>query len=116
MAVAKREARFFQSRTGLIFAVFYLALYSLSGIYSVLFLLFHRPPGEFNPPSIAALPWSLILIPYSHSLGILNLYDRLTASPFLYGGLMTLVVLPGAILNAIILYGFCRFLDNLRET
>lgn len=108
--------KLFPSRTGRIFALSYLGLYSASGIYSVLFLLFHRPPGEFNPPSIVALPWSLILIPYSHSLGILNLYDRLTGSPLLYGGLMTLVVLPGAILNAIILYGICRFLDNLRET
>ena len=108
-------ARFFQSRTGLIFALSYLGLYLLSGLYAITFLLFHRPPAEFNPPSIAALPWSLVLIQLSHSLGILSLYDRLIASPILYGGLMTLVVLPGAMLNAVILYAFCRFLDRRRR-
>src|SRR5579863_10232174 len=111
----QRPARVFQSRTGLTFALSYLGLYLLSGLYAIVFLLFHRPPAEFNPPSIATLPWSLVLIQLSHSLGTLSLYDRLIGSPILYGGLMTLVVLPGAVLNAVILYTFCRFLDRPRR-
>ena len=99
----------------MVFALSYLGLYLLSGVYAITFLLFHRPPAEFNPPSIVALPWSLILIALSHSLGILSVYDRLIGSPVLYGGLMALVVSPGALLNAIILYAFCRFLDRLRR-
>jgi hypothetical protein len=105
----------FKSNTGLALCLSYLGLYLLSGVYTVVFLLFHRPPGEFNPPGIAALPWSLVLIPIYHQMGILTLYDRLIKSPVLYGGLMMLVLLPAALLNALILYAFGRLLDRLRR-
>lgn len=108
--------KFFRSRTGFTFGLLYLGLYLLSGIYAVCMLVFGRPAPEFNPPAIAGLPWSLPLILLSHSLGIGNLYDRLTGSPVLYGILMTLVPLPGALLNAGVLYAFCKFLDRFRGT
>lgn len=108
--------KFFRSRIGLFFCSFYLGLYLLSGIYAVCFLLFRRPTPEFNPPSLAALPWTFVLIPVSHSMGISNVYQRLVGSPFLYGTLMWLVVLPGALLNAIILYLFGRFFDRPHKT
>lgn len=100
------------SRTGSTLCLYYLGLYLLSGVYAVGFLLFHRPTAEFNPPSIAALPWSLVLISISHSMGITDLYQRLVNSPVLYGMLMWLVLLPGALLNAWILYLFGSFLDR----
>lgn len=49
-------------------------------------------------------------------MGISNLYQRLVGSPVLYGTLMWLVVLPGALLNAIILYLFGRFIDRPHKT
>jgi hypothetical protein len=42
-------------------------------------------------------------------------YQRHVASPILYGTVMTLVFLPGALLNAIILYLFGKFLDGSAE-
>lgn len=108
--------QFFRSKAGRAMGKAYLGLYLLSGIYSIVFLLFNRPTAEFNPPSIAALPWSLWLISISHRMGILALYDRLAKSPILYGGLMTLVQLPAALLNALILYAICRFLDRVLRT
>ena len=106
----------FRSKTGLTFCSFYFGLYLLSGIYAVGFLLFRRPTPEFNPPSLVALPWTFFLVPFWHSMGISNVYERLVGSPVLYGTLMWLVLLPGALLNAIILYLFGRFLDRPRRT
>ncbi|HUI43225.1 MAG TPA: hypothetical protein VL523_14775 [Terriglobia bacterium] len=103
--------KFRRSKTGLAICSVYLGLYWLSGIYAVGVLLFTRPTPEFNPPSLVALPWTFILIPLSHSMGISDLYERLASSPFLYGALMWLVLLPAALLNAIILYLAGRFLD-----
>ena len=108
--------KFVRSKTGLTLCSLYLALYLLSGIYAVGFLLFSRPTAEFNPSSLVALPWTFFLIPYYNSMGIINLYQRLVGSPVLYGLLMWSVLLPGALLNAVILYLFGRILDGLRTT
>jgi hypothetical protein len=107
--------KFFRSKTGLTFCSFYLGLYLLSGIYAVSYMLFRRPAPEFNPPSLAALPWTFFLIPFWNSMGIGNVYDRLIGSPFLYGGLMWAALLPGALLNATILYLFGKLLDGRRR-
>ena len=107
---------FRRSKTGSALCFFYLGLYLVSGIYAVCVSLFWRPTPEFNPPSLAVLPWTFVLVPLSHSMGISDLYERLIDSPFLYGTLMWLVCLPGALLNAIILYLFGRLLDGSRTT
>jgi len=104
-----------RSKAGLTLGLSYLGLYLLSGIYAIVFLVFGPVAPEFNPPSIAALPWSLVLIPFYHSIGIGTLYDRLTGAPVLSGALMTVVLLPGAMLNALILYACCKFLDGFRQ-
>jgi len=101
-----------RSKTGSALCLSYLGLYLLSGLYAIGVLLVTRPTPEFNPPSLAALPWSLFLIGYYNSLGISNLYQRLVDSPVLYSGLMWLVLLPAALLNATLLYLFGRFLDR----
>jgi hypothetical protein len=107
---------FFRSSTGAIFCLSYLGLYLLSGIYAVCFLLFHPPTPEFDPPSLAALPWTFVILPRAHSWGMTDWYERHVGSPIVYGTVMTLVLLPGALLNAIILYLFGKFLDGLRRT
>ena len=106
--------KFLRSKTGVKLCSFYLGLYFLSGIYAVCFLLFNPPPAEFNPPSLVALPWTFFIIPLADSLGIQDWYGRHVGSPILYGTVMTLILLPGAFLNAIIAYLFGRFLDERR--
>jgi hypothetical protein len=68
-------------RTGAILALSYLGLYLLSWIYAVGFLLFNRPPAEFNPPSLVALPWTFFIIPIANSWGIQDWYGRHVGSP-----------------------------------
>jgi hypothetical protein len=31
------------------------------------FLLFRPPTPEFNPPSLVAVPWALVILPLAHS-------------------------------------------------
>jgi hypothetical protein len=108
--------RFLRSRTGAIFSLSYFALYLLSWIYAVGFLLFNPPPAEFDPPSLVALPWTFVIIPFVNSWGIQDWYGRHVGSPILYGTAMALVFLPGVLLNAIILYVFGKALDKPRST
>jgi hypothetical protein len=100
------------SRTGLNFCSFYLGFYLLSGIYAVGYLLFRRATPEFNPPAIAALPWTFVLVPLLNSMGISNLYGRLGGSPVLYGTLMWTALLPGAMMNGALLYLLGRAIDR----
>jgi hypothetical protein len=102
----------FRSRIGWNLARIYFGLYVFSGIYAICFLVFGKPRPEFNPPSIVTLPWSIMLIIYSHKQGILDWYSRHTGDPILYGTVMTLVVLPAALLNAFLLYWFGKLLEG----
>lgn len=103
------------SRAGKIFAASYLSLYAVSGIYAVGFLWFHRPTAYFDPPAIAALPWTFVILPLVNSWGMTSWYQRHAGSPVLYGAAMTLIYLPGALLNATVLYWFVRILDGFRK-
>ena len=103
-------------RTGAILALSYFGLYLLSWIYAVGFLLFNRPPAEFNPPSLVALPWTFLIIPVANSWGIEDWYGRHVGSPVLYGTAMALLFAPGVLLNAIALYAFGTLLDGRRRT
>ena len=107
--------KFFRSKTGVTLGLSYLGLYALSWIYSVCFLLAHRARAEFNPPSVAAFPWSLLIISFANANGMTGWYQRHAASPILYATAMALLLLPGALLNAIILYLFGRLLDGLQK-
>jgi hypothetical protein len=108
--------KYFRSKTGGILCLSYLGLYLLSGIYAVGFLLFRPPTPEFDPPSLAALPWTFVILPLAHSWGITNWYEVHAGSPIAYGTVMTLVLLPGAMLNAIIFYLFGKMIDGSRRT
>ncbi len=108
--------KFLSSKTGVKLCCLYLGLYFLSGIYAVGFLLFNKPPAEFNPPSLVAMPWTFFIIPLANSWGIQDWYGRHIGSPILYGTVMTLVFLPGVLLNAVIAYLFGTFLDYSRRT
>jgi hypothetical protein len=91
-------------KTGPMLSLRYLGLYFLSGIYALCFLLFRPPTPEFDPPSIVALPWTFVILPIANSWGIQDWYLRHSGSPVLYAAVMTLILLPGALLNAIIAY------------
>jgi hypothetical protein len=107
--------KFFRSKTGKTFCSLYLGLYFLSGVYAVCFLLFRPPTPEFNPPSLVALPWTFVIVPLAHSWGMTDWYERHVGSPILYGTVMTLIFLPGALLNAVIVYLFGKFIDWSRR-
>lgn len=104
--------KLFRSKLGLTFGLSYFGLYVLTGIYAVCFLLFRKPTPEFDPASLAVLPWSFILLPLAHAYGIADWYERFAGSPVLYGTLMTLVLLPGALLNAVIFYHIGKYLET----
>jgi len=105
---------FLRANTGAKFCSIYLALYVLSWIYAVGFLLFNPPPAEFNPPSHVALPWTLFIIPVANSWGIQDWYGRHMDSPILYGTVMALIFLPGVFVNAALFYVFGRLIDPPR--
>jgi hypothetical protein len=101
-----------RSRARAIFSLSYLGLYLLSGVYAIIFCYFQKPAPEFNPPSLVALPCTLIIIPIAQSWGSTLWYERLIGSPVLYGGLMTLILLPGALLNTIIFYWIGKIYES----
>ncbi len=54
--------------------------------------------------AIITLPWSLLLGPILDSLGYIAWYDQFVGHPAVYGGLAAIGLLPGALVNACILY------------
>lgn len=106
--------RAFHSKLGVIFSVSYLAIYVLSGLYAIYRLVFHTTSSEFSGvlAILVTLPWSLIFAPVMDALGIVTWYERFAGHPAVYGLCATMTLLPGALLNATILYFVGKLFDH----
>ena len=91
----------------------YLACFGLSALFALLQLMLNTRHSEFAGifAILITLPWSMAAIPIARSLGFIAWYDQFAGTPWLYGLLGVLVMLPGALLNALILYGLGRGLE-----
>jgi len=96
----------FHSKLGVILSASYLAIYVLSGLYAMYMLVFHTASSELSGvwAILVTLPWSLIFAPVMDALGVIAWYDRFASHPIVYGLCATMTLLPGALLNATILY------------
>jgi len=102
------------SKRGLNFSLFYFGVYLLSGIYAVLVLSSSKNVSpEFSPASLVVLPWTFIIVPIKESTGIGIWIDHFQNKSVLYGILITLVYLPGAVLNGIIFYFIGKHTERL---
>jgi hypothetical protein len=88
------------SKPGLVLALSYLAIFALAEAFAFHRLVFHTATSEFSGlfALLATMPWSMIRVPLADSLGYIAWYDRFA------GNFAVLGLLPGAILNAVILY------------
>lgn len=104
----------FRSKFGLIFSLSYLAIFLLSGMYAIYMLVFHTANSEFSGvlAILVTLPWSLIFAPVMDALGIIAWYGRFASHPVIYGLCATMTLLPGALLNATILYFVGKLFDH----
>ncbi len=105
MAVTVRR-----SNLGPILAIGYLALFLVAECLTLNGLVFHTAQSEFSGLWIilVALPWSLMLTQVGSAVGYVNWYNRFAGTPLVYGLLASVTVLPGVVLNAVILYWIGR--------
>jgi hypothetical protein len=106
-----------KSKLGKILSFGYLGLFALSGSYAIYLLVFHTANSEFcGLPAIQLTqPWSLMFGPVMDNLGIIQWYEQFSGSPVVYGLFAVLTLLPYALLNAALLYGFGWILDKTNE-
>jgi ABC-type glycerol-3-phosphate transport system permease component len=99
-----------RSRWGRILAGAYLSCFALAEAYALAQLTFNTRHSEFSGifAILVTLPWSMMTIPIARSVGYIAWYDQFASTPALYGLLGGLVLLPGALINALILYGIGR--------
>ncbi|MBS3902832.1 MAG: hypothetical protein KGZ30_00435 [Anaplasmataceae bacterium] len=103
------------SRRGLIASLTYFGVFVLSGLYAIYLLVFNTANSEFSGmvALLVTLPWSVIFSPVLSSFGYIDWYTQFASSPAVYGIFAVLGLLPGAIINAIVLYFLFR--SNLKS-
>jgi hypothetical protein len=103
-----------RSRLGLIFVIAYLALYLFAEFVAFRALIFDTAHSEFSGvlAILVTLPWSIMLGPFWDFVGLVKWYGRFAGTPALYGFFASLTILPGAIINAVILYYIGRVIGH----
>jgi hypothetical protein len=94
------------SKLGLILSLSYLGIFLVSGVYAIYLLLFHTATSEFSGllGILVTLPWSLMFTPILDSIGYITWYESFSGNAAVYGIFAMLGLLPGALINATILY------------
>ena len=104
-----------RSKLGLSFVIAYLAVYLFAEFIAFRALIFDTANSELSgvPAILVTLPWSIMFGPFWDLVGFVKWYDRFAGTPALYGFLASLTILPGAIINAVILYYIGRAIDHV---
>jgi hypothetical protein len=104
-----------RSRLGLIFVIAYLAIFLLAEFIIFRALMFDTANSELSGvfAIFVTLPWSVIFGPFWDLVGFVKWYARFASTPALYGFFASLTILPGAIINAVILYNIGRVIDHV---
>ncbi|HET7214892.1 MAG TPA: hypothetical protein VFL79_14970 [Terriglobia bacterium] len=101
------------SRWGLIFVVVYLSIFLFTEFVAFHSLIFDTANSALSgvPAIFVTLPWSVLAGRFWEWVGFVQWYSRFASTPALYGAFASLTILPGAIINAAILYHIGRALD-----
>ena len=104
-----------RSRLGLRLVIAYLAIVFLAELTAFHALIFDTAHSELSGvfAMFVTLPWSIILAPFWDWAGFVDWYGRFARTPAVYGFFASLTVLPGAIINAAILYYIGRLVDHV---
>jgi hypothetical protein len=104
-----------RSRLGLKLAIAYLAIVFLADLTAFHALIFDTAHSELSGvfAMFVTLPWSIILAPFWDWAGFVDWYGRFARTPAVYGFFASLTILPGAIINAAILYNIGRLVDHV---
>ena len=102
------------SRLGAIFVVVYLAVFCFTELIAFYSLIFNTAHSELSGvlAILVTLPWSMALVPLWEWVGFIKWYDRFAGTPALYGFFGMLAILPGALINAVIVYHLGKALDR----
>jgi hypothetical protein len=103
-----------RSRLGLTFVVAYFAIFLFAEFIAFRALIFDTANSELSGvfAIFVTLPWSIMLVPFWDLVGFVKWYGRFAGTPALYGFFASLTILPGAIINAVILYYIGRVIDH----
>jgi hypothetical protein len=102
-------------RLGSIFVIAYLAMYLFAEFIAFRALIFDTANSALSGvfAIFVTLPWSIMLGHFWDGVGFNKWYSQFAGSPALYGFFASLTVLPGAIINAAILYGLGIAIDRV---
>jgi hypothetical protein len=94
------------SRLGLILSITYIGIFALSEFIAFYSLIFDTANSALSSvlAVFVTLPWSMILVSICSQLGYIAWYSQFASTPALYGFFAMLGILPGALLNAVIVY------------
>lgn len=104
-----------QSRLGSICSAAYLAVFLLAEFIVFGSLIFDTRRSELSGlfAIVVTLPWSVMLRPLWDAAGFIKWYGRFAGTPAVYGLFASMTVLPGAIINAAILYHIGRAVERV---
>jgi hypothetical protein len=104
-----------RSRTGRIFVIAYLAIFLFAEFIIFRALIFDTANSELSGvlAMFVTLPWSILFGPLWDWVGFVKWYGQFASTPALYGFFASLTILPGAIINAAILYYIGRAIDHV---
>lgn len=104
-----------RSRLRLIFVITYLAVFLSAEAITFHALIFDTANSELSgvPAIFVTLPWSIMFGRVWDSLGFVHWYNHFAATPALYGFFASLTLLPGFIINAVILYYLGSAIDRV---
>lgn len=106
-----------RSRLGLIFVAAYLAVFLFAEFVAFRALIFDTANSALSgvPAIFVTLPWSLMLAPFWDLVGFVKWYSRFASTPAIYGLFASMTILPGTIINAVILYYIGRAIGHLAQ-
>jgi hypothetical protein len=104
-----------RSRLGLILVIAYLAIFLFAEVIAFRALIFDTANSELSGvfAIFVTLPWSIMFGRFWVSVGFIKWYSQFASTPALYGFFASLTDLPGAIINAVILYYIGRAFDHV---
>jgi hypothetical protein len=104
-----------RSRLGLKLVIAYLSIFLFGELIAFHALIFDTANSALSGvfAIFVTLPWSIILAPFWVLTGFVDWYGRFASTPAVYGFFASLTVLPGAIINAAILYYIGRLVDHV---
>jgi hypothetical protein len=104
-----------RSRLGLKLVIAYLAIYLFAELIAFHALIFDTANSALSGvfAIFVTLPWSIILARFWNWVGFVKWYGRFAGTPAVYGLFASLTILPGAIINAAILYYLGRLIDHV---